>query len=339
MNPSRLFYGLAFAAAPSLLRSLVTASTCFYPSGAEASQDFVCNPLAKTSFCCGLGYACLGNKLCVRTAEATDNNPALFNRGSCTDQTFESPDCPQFCNEAGGESQISPCSRISLTRSLANRNGGSGLFNCSQPSLYCCAGLGCDCDIGNGLSTILGSTSTTTVIPNPSAVTSVTYSPFTSTTTRRISTNTPSVSTSTSSLGKTSSSSISLPTLPTSTGSTSSCPTRVSHHHETTKGSGSSTALKAGLGVGVPVGIIATTVAVIFMWRRSRRQPRSQDALIQPTESRRDAGVGRIEAQSPILTFSPLSPLTPPIPGETRAPNPHAPVELSDLTIDDRGRY
>ena len=76
--------------------SVATAATCYYPAGQQfiAETDVVCNPLAAVSTCCGAGYACLENNLCMKTAEADggDSVPiGAFIRGSCTDPTFSSP--------------------------------------------------------------------------------------------------------------------------------------------------------------------------------------------------------------------------------------------------------
>ena len=79
----------------------VQSTTCYYPARDEAPVDIVCNPLAQNSACCGPGYACLVNGFCKKTAEATDGNQVVFNRGSCTDFTFAPPECPQFCKSAG----------------------------------------------------------------------------------------------------------------------------------------------------------------------------------------------------------------------------------------------
>lgn len=87
-----------------LLASTVIASNCYFPQGDIGVNDVVCFPLSQESFCCGPGYACLENQLCMKTAEANDGLPNGFlNRGSCTDQSFNSTACPQFCNNAGSK--------------------------------------------------------------------------------------------------------------------------------------------------------------------------------------------------------------------------------------------
>lgn len=61
---------------------------CYWPDGAEISYFYACNLSATVSPCCPVGSVCLDNKLCQLTT---------FFRGACTDATWKSPDCPQFC--------------------------------------------------------------------------------------------------------------------------------------------------------------------------------------------------------------------------------------------------
>lgn len=75
----------------SLLRPAL-ATTCYDSTGA-VTDNVPCNPDADVSVCCGAnqyGIACLDNKLC----QGWDGQ--VF-RGTCTDKTWKSPDCPQFC--------------------------------------------------------------------------------------------------------------------------------------------------------------------------------------------------------------------------------------------------
>lgn len=76
-------------------------STCYYPNGNEASGDTPCNSDASASACCGFGYSCLSNTICLRTSLATDGqNGVTYVRGSCTDQSWTSGLCPNFCDNA-----------------------------------------------------------------------------------------------------------------------------------------------------------------------------------------------------------------------------------------------
>lgn len=65
---------------------------CYYPNGKVAAGDFPCDPDSEDSAFCGgaLGSVCINNKLC----RGPDGNLA---RGSCTSQTWQSPECASFC--------------------------------------------------------------------------------------------------------------------------------------------------------------------------------------------------------------------------------------------------
>jgi hypothetical protein len=79
----------------TLLFPLVVSSstTCYRPDGRPAPEDFPCLPGEGHSFCCGLGYACASNKICLA---GLSGGPS-FNRGTCTDRSWSSPECPGFC--------------------------------------------------------------------------------------------------------------------------------------------------------------------------------------------------------------------------------------------------
>jgi hypothetical protein len=81
--------------------------SCFYPNGGRAEGDYACNLTAEVSFCYAIGYSCLENKICARSGDVP------YNRGSCTDQTWRSSDCPQFCRDSppDGGSWLSNCER------------------------------------------------------------------------------------------------------------------------------------------------------------------------------------------------------------------------------------
>ncbi|KAI1346521.1 hypothetical protein F5Y01DRAFT_297621 [Xylaria sp. FL0043] len=72
---------------------LVNASLqCYYPNGEKSESDSPCNPDADASFCCSSSSdsSCLNNLLC-------QDGTGRVIRGSCTDQTWTDPACPQYC--------------------------------------------------------------------------------------------------------------------------------------------------------------------------------------------------------------------------------------------------
>ncbi|KAL2130337.1 hypothetical protein VTI74DRAFT_6588 [Chaetomium olivicolor] len=98
---------------------------CFFPNGQQAANDFPCDPNAADSPCCGgsVGGVCLTNKLC----RSPDGNTI---RGSCTDKSWNSPECPQYCLGAntGGTDLIS-CANVTNTDTS---------FCCDHHRPFCC---------------------------------------------------------------------------------------------------------------------------------------------------------------------------------------------------------
>jgi hypothetical protein len=71
-----------------LLFEVVSCTSCYYPDGSLAESDSPCFPDANVSFCCETGIQCLTDKVCLYRH---------YIRGSCTDKSWSSPECPQFC--------------------------------------------------------------------------------------------------------------------------------------------------------------------------------------------------------------------------------------------------
>ena len=74
---------------------------CYDYDGTIVANDTACKPFNAQSFCCGRLFACLDNGMC--TSQYTYNlfgsppdYPAWV-RGSCTDPSWESSECPRFC--------------------------------------------------------------------------------------------------------------------------------------------------------------------------------------------------------------------------------------------------
>ena len=94
---------------------------CFYPSG-DLSGDQPCDPDAPVSVCCSSPAECLSNGLCREPD--SDHVNTSYARGSCTDHSWKSSFCPQFCfaYKFTGE-QVWEC-------------GNTGGY--SSPATYCC---------------------------------------------------------------------------------------------------------------------------------------------------------------------------------------------------------
>ncbi len=69
--------------------------TCYFPDGSEATDDKPCQSPSindGASACCNSLDVCLENHLCL----AQTGGP-MISRGSCTDGTWQSPMCSQYC--------------------------------------------------------------------------------------------------------------------------------------------------------------------------------------------------------------------------------------------------
>ena len=68
-------------------------ATCYYPSG-TTSPDTPCRSDDVASSCCAHTDTCLSNGLCL-----AQGGSELISRGSCTDESWQSPKCPQYCSD------------------------------------------------------------------------------------------------------------------------------------------------------------------------------------------------------------------------------------------------
>src|SRR5271155_4564745 len=100
-----------------------TSATCYFPDGNIAATDTPCLS-SGNSTCCGNGYACLSNRICMATGDEVQKpNASLYVRGSCTDQSWKDASCPLFCI---GNAQLG--------------SGGVGIAKCPNTALdeyYC----------------------------------------------------------------------------------------------------------------------------------------------------------------------------------------------------------
>ena len=65
--------------------------TCYIPDGTIAEGDYACNLSSNFSACCTIGAQCTESGLCYNDANG------YILRTSCTDKTWESPECAHFC--------------------------------------------------------------------------------------------------------------------------------------------------------------------------------------------------------------------------------------------------
>lgn len=128
--------------------AVLAGAICYYPDGSVA-QDTPCTDSTAQSTCCGTGYACLGLSATFFLCEATGselNKPGAsqYVRGSCTDKSWRSGNCPSVC--------------VDPKRDLIS--GGNGVAACpgSDELFYCISkGLGvANCTTGFNLINFAG---------------------------------------------------------------------------------------------------------------------------------------------------------------------------------------
>ncbi|KAF1933621.1 uncharacterized protein M421DRAFT_88791 [Didymella exigua CBS 183.55] len=118
------FSGLVTAAC---LWSAVAASnsTCYFPNGKE-NNGGACSPNTEVSACCGPTFVCLSNGLCKPGPDSKKTYAYSFYRSGCTDASFHSTSCPQFCTDTPNHT-----------------DRGQGVKSCGNDT-YCCGASG-DC--------------------------------------------------------------------------------------------------------------------------------------------------------------------------------------------------
>jgi hypothetical protein len=122
----------------------LAAAKCFFPDGKTvAPQDTPC--MEGNSTCCGQGFACLSNNICMLTSyvSGAGSGQSPYVRGSCTDPTWNDPNCPQFC--------ITPSHDD-------NNSGGQGLAKCDGTTMdmyYCVDNNTANVDCGSAQSVVV----------------------------------------------------------------------------------------------------------------------------------------------------------------------------------------
>ena len=184
---------------------------------------------------------------------------------------------------------------------LANREGGSAVLQCSDPNVFCCAGTGCDCDTNRGVTRLPGGLATITVIDNPDATTTLSYSPLVPSTSTSAASSSAASSTLTTALSSSTTSSMSSALVSTSTASltASAAPTggsAASNAVPTASPTPNDQSLKLGLGLGIPLGVLVLAgLAGTFWWLGRSRSQRDQ---FRPTSLAHESMSG-YPAQSP----------------------------------------
>ncbi|KAL8784860.1 MAG: hypothetical protein Q9195_008877 [Heterodermia aff. obscurata] len=239
---------------------------CYDDDGTIQPGDVPCNPDTGQSFCCGKYWTCLGNGVCSdqNTTQLIGSGETLLARATCTDPTFGSTVCPQFC--LGGE-----------FRALVGRNDerwligfmtvdlGRGITTFANNDSFCCQhDLNLPCHQDPKIKTLeLGAPFTTVSIP---AATSTSSSSSSSTTTHSRTHTAAASTTTTSSSTKqgiaAETTAQKLPSIAATSTPTSTPPAS----------GGLSEGAKIGLAVGITIVAIALLAALLFFCFRRRKK-------------------------------------------------------------------
>ncbi|KKY18608.1 hypothetical protein UCDDS831_g05889 [Diplodia seriata] len=92
--------------------------SCYYPDGSVADKDIPCGSSSSDTACCPYGWTCLDTGIC--SLDSLD----YITRYTCTDQSWDSSACPQYCLDGTPN---------------GTDTGNVALLECSD-NQYCCNG-------------------------------------------------------------------------------------------------------------------------------------------------------------------------------------------------------
>ncbi|PVH97850.1 hypothetical protein DM02DRAFT_616233 [Periconia macrospinosa] len=228
-------------------------SQCYFPNGGLAGSDTICNPNALVSSCCYDKQACLSNGLCV--SDPLDAQKARLHRGTCSDKTWKSGNCPRQCTSID--------------------NNGVPVYSCNQTNTdsYCCFD-NCKCNDPNFETFSFPSLDVYTV--------TIIGEPFTQThTPSSSSSSSPAPSSSSAALAETTNGLVpsTNPTAGTGAPSASLTTAAVFTSAASEQKSDSSVTIGVGVGVGVGAALLIGAGLLFFFWRRRKNKQQREPTL------------------------------------------------------------
>ncbi|KAK5111636.1 hypothetical protein LTR62_004740 [Meristemomyces frigidus] len=281
--PSALQTALVLATLTSL--RLTSAQDCYYPNGDLSPTDAACSN-ETGSQCCPYQWDCLSNGLC-HYFNQTDSS--IFGRYTCTDQTWQSGNCPQICtqnNTAPGDEALLQCADgnyITLS--------GFGIWNMARVDFKLISSLDASFSstytssdtsspmISSGAASTSPGQPTSTSATSTQQTSSTSGSSLQSPTPQSVLSTITSQSVTTGTNGAVSTvtlvSTLS-PFVPSSAGPATPVPAS----------SGKNLPLTIGLAVGIPVAILACALIAYLIWRQ--RKSTKEQAYTSPPRSNDD---------------------------------------------------
>ncbi|OBT79371.1 hypothetical protein VF21_01891 [Pseudogymnoascus sp. 05NY08] len=223
--------------------------TCWGYDGKDWANNVLC---PGSQACCGVNGICLPNKLCNSKKDGTGE----IIRGPCAAQPYDAAECGEICLYDEIDKKFP---RVTICED-------DGKYCCDNDKDCCKEGRGA---VLNGAGKVVGKAVSSSSSPPP---TSTSDSP--PSTLSKSSTTPPSTTTSDSSPSDSSSSdsttTTSNPTTPSADSETTD-PTQAASSSETAAAGGLATGAKIGIGIAVPLGVLAAAGLVAFLWFRRRR--------------------------------------------------------------------
>ena len=99
---------------------------CYTPNGHAWTDHTPCNISARETHCCNPGDYCLDNGHCLQVGLGW---PMRIGRGTCTDSTWMSINCPTHCADVG------------LADEIAIYDAGLEVHDSTSKGTYCCAAM------------------------------------------------------------------------------------------------------------------------------------------------------------------------------------------------------
>jgi len=234
----------------STTRALTATSRCYNPDGSlAASGNYPCFLGQENSPCCGGGQVCEASGLC-KVPDSVGVSDLI--RGTCTDSSWQSNECPQYCLQAttGGTNLIS-CQNVT----------SSDLDFCCDHTNGCCDSGIARFQVADNVDVItLGASGALSSVVDPtSSSASSQTTPAAASTTSTKESSTITSSTTTAPIAATSSSS-SLPTI--SSGFVAS---------------GLSGGAKAGIGIGCGIAGLGLIIGVVYFLLMRRKKSRAAE--------------------------------------------------------------
>lgn len=135
-----MLFQLIYLAAFLVITATAQLQKCYYPDGTYDPTLAPCKSAQEHSACCGADTSlCLDNGLCFKEESTWGNR---LSRGGCTDKTWKSGACPQYCADGMQPvlRHLKPSKIYSHLESV-NMEGGCSLFLGpeSTTGAFCCA--------------------------------------------------------------------------------------------------------------------------------------------------------------------------------------------------------